>query len=71
MFLTSDELQELTDRKNPSHQSRWLAERGYAFEISAAGKPKVLRSEVESRLSSQSQARAKTQQPNWEALRTA
>lgn len=69
MFLTNEELEDLTDRKNPRYQSRWLAEHGYAFEVSAAGKPKVLRAEVEARLLSGGKQQKKPQQPNWAALR--
>lgn len=68
MFLTNDELVDLTDRSNPKYQARWLAEHGYPFEMSAAGKPKVLRSEVERRLSSKTQRRSPRAEPNWSAL---
>mgnify|MGYP000712768100 CR=1 FL=1 len=70
MFLTADELVDLTDRSNPKYQAKWLAEHGYPFEISAAGKPKVLRTEVERRLSSTAQRQMKRAEPNWAALTT-
>jgi len=70
MFLTHDELVDLTDRASPRHQARWLAEHGYPFEMSAAGKPKVLRTEVERRLSSKAEARSRRAEPNWSALIT-
>lgn len=70
MFLTPEEIVDLTDRRNPRHQSRWLAERGYPFEISASGRPKVLRSEIESRLSSTERKKTRKAEPNWEALET-
>lgn len=50
MFLTREEITELTDRKQPRAQIRWLTERGYRFEIGASGCPKVLRSVIEARL---------------------
>ena len=50
MFLTTQELVELTDYKHPAKQIRWLREHGYRFEIGASGRPKVLRSEIERRL---------------------
>jgi len=68
MFLTNDEVVDLTDRSSPRHQARWLAEHGYPFEMSAAGKPKVLRTEVERRLSSKTQRRGIRAEPNWSAL---
>ncbi len=50
MFLSRDELIELTDLKQPSAQIRWLTEHGYRFDVGASGRPKVLRSTVEARL---------------------
>jgi hypothetical protein len=44
LFLTFDELRQLTDRARASAQIRWLKAHGFPFEISAEGKPKVLRS---------------------------
>lgn len=35
MFLTADQLAELTDAQKPSVQIRWLKERGWPFEVSA------------------------------------
>lgn len=50
MFLTPDELAELTDRKFQSGQVQWLREHGVPYVLSAIGRPKVLREEVEKRL---------------------
>lgn len=50
MFLSREDLVELTDRQTARAQIAWLAEHGYRFEVSAAGRPKVLRSAVEARL---------------------
>ena len=50
MFLSPDELIALTDRKRPGDQIRWLREHSFPFELSAKGKPKVLRCVVELRL---------------------
>jgi len=50
MFLSPDELTELTDYKHPAKQIRWLCEHGYRFDVGASGRPKVLRSEIERRL---------------------
>jgi len=49
MWLTREELQELTDLRRPGAIKRWLASHNYPFEIAASGWPKVLRSLVESR----------------------
>lgn len=50
MFLTDEDLQALTGLVMPSAQRRWLAARGYPFELNATGRPRVLRSVVEDRL---------------------
>ena len=50
MFLSPDDLYELTDYIRPVDQRRWLKEHGFAHEIGASGRPKVLRAEVERHL---------------------
>lgn len=47
MFLSVIALIELTDRKYVSSQVRWLQKNGFRFVISDAGKPKVLKAEVD------------------------
>lgn len=68
MFLTKDELSELTDLKMPSAQCKWLADHGYPYDKSASGKPKVLRSYIESRLGQQVQATQNLNEPDFAAL---
>lgn len=53
MFLTAEEVAQLTGIKVPGYQCRWLEKRGYRFERASNGRPVVLRSHVESRLSGQ------------------
>jgi hypothetical protein len=66
MFLTDDELQELTGYKLPSAQRRWLRERGWRHEVNRVGRPRVARAYCEARLGV---AHAEdTDEPNWEAL---
>lgn len=50
MFLTPEEICELTGYKKRSKQREFLRSRNYAFEIDSWGRPKVLRSHVEHRL---------------------
>lgn len=52
MFLTPEELSNLTDYGvgQWSRQRQWLENNGYPFELSSAGRPKVLRAYVEKRL---------------------
>ncbi len=68
LFLTHDELVELTDLKIPSAQIRWLKSHAYPFEIGASGKPKVLRSLLIQRLE-QLAIPAKQSEPNFDAIR--
>jgi hypothetical protein len=50
MFLTEEEVRELTGLVRPAAQVRWLKEHSYPFEVNAKGHPKVLKSVVEKRL---------------------
>ena len=59
MFISSDELQELTGYKRPADQRRWLRHRGWAFEVRGDGTNCVLLEEARSRmLSDKSRSRA-------------
>lgn len=51
MFLSTEELAELTDYQPEStaHHIKWLDRNGYPFDLSAMGRPKVLRAYVEKR----------------------
>lgn len=51
MFLTPDELHDLTGYKQPARQFRWLERNGYKQQRAANGRPIVLRSHIEQRLS--------------------
>jgi hypothetical protein len=68
LFLSTDELKELTDLKIAKAQMRWLEKHAYPFEVSAAGKPKVLRSLVLERLRSFT-THSESTEPNFDALR--
>lgn len=50
MFIEAADLAELTGYVVPAYQCRWLDRHGYPFELSRAGKPKVLKAYVEKRL---------------------
>lgn len=47
MFLTRDEIEELTDAKRKDKQIQWLRDNGTRFVCSSTGRPKVLQSEIE------------------------
>jgi hypothetical protein len=65
MFLTAEELQELTGYCYKKLQIKWLLQRGYKFEISATGSPKVLKLFVEEMLGAKKVERAMKAQPNF------
>jgi hypothetical protein len=50
MFLSANDLWELTGYKRPDKQAEWLRSRAYPFDMDAHGRPKVLRTAVERRL---------------------
>jgi hypothetical protein len=69
MFLSDDELHDLTGLRRPGAQLAWLRSNGWPVVADAKGRPRLLRAVVESRMGAvpvQSQAA-----PNWEALRGA
>ena len=47
MFLTPEELRELTDSPRKDRQIQWLMDNGMKFARSLAGRPKVLQAEIE------------------------
>ena len=49
MFLTADQLRDLTGYKKPALQRRWLADNGFSFEVRSDGRPIVSRSYYENR----------------------
>lgn len=69
MFLIADELEELTGYVVPAYQAKWLNRNGYPFDMSAAGRPKVLRAYVDQRLggiaSSTTKAETKPDFSHW------
>lgn len=52
MFMTAEEVADLTGRTRASAQVRWLDEHQFGYVIGADGRPKVLRELVLSRLGS-------------------
>ncbi len=49
MFLTAEELRELTGYQKPALQRCWLAENGYSFDVRCDGRPVVSRLYYEGR----------------------
>lgn len=50
MFMTKDEVAQLTGRARPKEQTQWLESQRFGFVVGADGKPKVLREVVLARL---------------------
>ena len=50
MFLTDADLRSLTGYKRPAEQRRWLTSHGWAFEIRADGKNRVLIEEAQAKM---------------------
>lgn len=70
MFLTPDELVELTERKTKATQIAWLKANGFRFVIGANGNPKVLREHVQAKLCGHASTATApvTAEPNWSAI---
>jgi len=70
MFLTRNEIKELTGYSYQSAQIRWLREEGFMFRIAADGHPRVLEAEVIFHMSHSADLvkKARKQKPNFEAL---
>lgn len=49
LCLTPDEVVEVTGRKYPAHQIRWLSENGWLFHVGGDGMPKIDREYYRSR----------------------
>lgn len=69
MFLTEDEVKQLTGYSYAKYQVRWLMDNHIAFKLNSLGEPVVLRSVIESQMTG-NKARAKVApEPNFGALK--
>ena len=70
LFLTKDQILELTGYRRPSNQIRWLRDQGFKFKVAADGKPRVLVAEVNHLMCSDDgiTREIKRQKPDYEAL---
>ncbi len=71
MFLTADEMHELTGYQRCADQRKWLTSRGWVFEISAIGRPMVARSYAENRMGIPTATQKLRVMPNFASLRKA
>ncbi len=69
LFLTSDELAELTGYVRASDQCRWLDAEGWKFVRNAARRPIVSRAHAEARLGGAAVEDARLVKPDWDALK--
>ena len=49
MFLTSEQLHELTGYRKPALQRHWLLQNGYRFDVRSDGRPALLEAQVRAR----------------------
>jgi len=69
LFLTQNELADLTERKRKGEQIAWLKANGYLFAIGANGHARVLRDHMQARLCGISVETAPAaSEPNWSAM---
>lgn len=69
LFLTQNELIELTERKLKRGQIAWLEANGYHYAVGANGHPRVLREHVQAKLCGINMASAPVAlEPNWNAI---
>lgn len=67
MFLTKEEVSQLTGSKIRERQMQWLSSNGYKYEVGLDGTPKILRAYVESRLGFEEKI-THTRKPNFSGL---
>lgn len=67
MFLSKEELEQLTGYKKPSLQRRWLVNNGYGFDVRADGRAAVLKEQVHQQQSNGERKR-RVSGPNLDAL---
>lgn len=68
LFLSPEELKELTGYVYASRQKSWLKDRGWKFETDNLGRPKVLRAHMENQLGGAGR-KASPKEPDFAALK--
>lgn len=71
MFLDPDQIADLTGYQRHADQRKWLAARGWVFEVSATGRPIVSTTYAEQRLGGTASKPKPAWQPNLAAIRKA
>ncbi len=68
MFLSENEIKALTGYKYAKKQIEWLTSRGYKYDITADGKPKVLVSYLEIMLGAKPSSKNANTQPDFSVI---
>jgi hypothetical protein len=70
MFMSKEELHELTGYRNRPGQIRWLSQRGYKFELDRSGRPRVLRAAIVAALGGNEQQpkQLRRVEPHWDRI---
>jgi hypothetical protein len=68
VFLTSQQLEQLTGHRRPSAQRRWLDERGWRYDFNAKGHLIVHELEAERKLCSSGAKERRRTEPDLKAL---
>ncbi len=70
MFLTKEEVKELTKRTQHNAQAKMLRTLGITFKIRSDGSLLVLRAHIEKELGGTAQAKSKAKEfePNWDGV---
>ncbi|HEV2917571.1 MAG TPA: DUF4224 domain-containing protein [Candidatus Babeliales bacterium] len=72
MFLSQEDIQELTGYKKTALQIKWLRSNGFKFMIGADGRPRLLLSQLEALLGAQVKSITKRRvEPNFTKLEQA
>lgn len=69
MFLTSEEIIELTGYKQKTSQIKWLRENGVRFLLGGDDRPKILASQIEQLIGPFLNKTKRKAEPNEDALR--
>lgn len=67
MFLSDADLHELTGYVKPSAQRKWLEKKHWPFEVSALGRPRVLRAFAEKKLGLETAVKNDHTEPDFSA----
>lgn len=69
MFLSQDEIKDLTGYKVYKKQALWLAQNGFKYVLGCDGRPKVLVSHIEAELGSSGKRERKRSEPDFSMFR--